>query len=425
MNWTAYLVSHTFELVLMALLLVGSGLFSGTETALFNLTGRHLYRMKHSSHSMARLVASLMRRPARLLNVLLLGNMIINVAYSAIAATLVFHLAQNDVAGWQVAAVALLPVLGLILIGEVTPKMLAYGLAERWSLAVAAPLTVIMKLLGPAVWLAEASIISPLSRIIAPQRTARAEIDANELAALLDLTAKRGLIGRDANALLQEIIHLTDLRVVDIMVPRVDMVAYDVNDTRQGLTDLIRKTHLRKVPVYDGDIDRVLGVIHARLLLLEPDTPLRDLVTEVPFVPEAANIERTLLQFRVQRKQTAFVVDEYGGLAGLVTLEDVMEEIVGDIQDSQDDQPSILVQRIGEKQYLLDGDLAIHEWVEFFKIDLSGQRISTIGGFVISLLGRIPTEGDIADYRNLRFTVTNMRGRRIGKLRLELTGGDL
>lgn len=424
MNWTDYLISHTFELVLMAVLLVGSGFFSGTETALFNLTGGHLYRLKHSSHRVARLVASLMRRPARLLNVLLLGNMIVNVGYSAIAAILVFHLAEQDVAGWLVVAMALLPVLGLILIGEVTPKMLAYRLAERWSLAAAAPLTVMMKVLGPAVWLAEASIISPLSRIIAPRHTARAEIDANELAALLDLTATRGLIGRDANLLLQEIVHLTDIRVVDIMVPRVDMVAYDVNDTQEGLTDLVRKTHLRKIPVYDGDIDHVLGVIHARLLLLEPDTPLRELVTKVPFVPEAANIERTLLQFRVQRIQTAFVVDEYGGLAGLVTLEDVIEEIVGDIQDRQDAEPNQLVQRIGDREYLLDGDLAIHEWIDFFKIDLSGQRISTIGGFVISLLGRIPQEGDTADYRNLRFTVKNMRGRRIAKLHLELIGGS-
>ncbi|GAF81767.1 unnamed protein product, partial [marine sediment metagenome] len=169
-----------------------------------------------------------------------------------------------------------------------------------------------------------------------------------------------------------------------------------------------------------GRIDNVLGVVHAKRLLLNPTQPLRELVTPVPFVPEAANIERTLLQLRARRDQMAIVVDEYGGVAGLVTLEDIIEEIVGDIEESQETPRGRPVRQTGPDEYILDGDLAVHEWLDAFKIDLSERRISTIGGFVISLLGRIPDVGDQTTYRNLRFTVEQMRGRRIRKLRLKL-----
>jgi len=238
----------------------------------------------------------------------------------------------------------------------------------------------------------------------------------------LDLSARRGLIDRDANALLREIMQLTDIRVTDLMVPRVDMVAYDVNDPPGGLADLFRTTHLRKIPVYDGDIDHILGVVYAKALL-QRDVSLRDLVVEVPFVPETVNIERAMLQLRVTRRQTAIAVDEYGGVAGLITLEDIIEEIVGDIAEPQEPAGEPPVRQIGQNEYHIDGDLAIHEWVEAFGIDVSGHRISTVGGFVVMLLGRIPVVGDAVTYHNLRFTVEAMRGRRVSRLKLELLKG--
>jgi putative hemolysin len=151
---------------------------------------------------------------------------------------------------------------------------------------------------------------------------------------------------------------------------------------------------------------------------------VRNLVAKVPFVPETGSVERALYQFRTTRTQMAIVVDEYGGTAGLITLEDALEEIVGDIRDAHDVEAGPAVERVGERRYVLNGDLPIHEWVDAFKMDLSGRRISTVGGFVTSLLGQIPRVGQQADYRNLRFTVQSMRGRRIGRLALELREGE-
>lgn len=420
MNWVDYLLGQSWRLVLLAVLLAVSGFFSGTETAMFNLSRGQLYRLNRSQARTHRLVASLMRRPRKLLQTLLLGNMVVNIAYSAMIAVLVISLAARGLGGVAAAGVSVLGVLVLILAGEVTPKMLAYRIRERWAVAAAPPVAVALRVFSPVVRVLEAAFVAPLTRLLAPRREGL-EITAGELGAILDLSVRRGLIGPDANAFLQEIVQLTDIRVADIMVPRVDMIAYDVNGPPGGLIDLFRKTHLRKVPVYDGDIDHVLGVVHAKRLLLDGGGDLRELVVKVPFLPEAANIERALLQLRVGRKQMAIVVDEYGGVAGLVTLEDIIEEIVGDIEETQEADRTRPVSRVGENEYLIDGDLAIHEWVDAFKIDLGGRRISTVGGFVISLLGRIPAVGDAADYRNLHFTVEGMRGRRISKLRLELT----
>jgi magnesium and cobalt exporter, CNNM family len=419
MSVGAFLAAHSAQLGVMALLLVASGFFSGTETALFNLTRGQLHRLRQSKGA-SHLAADLMTRPERTLHSLLLGNMIVNVAYSGISAVMVLDLPGLGLAPWLALLLSLLPLLVLILIGEVTPKMLAIALQERWAVPAAPLLAGLSRVFWPVLFVLDRTIVGPLTRMLAPQRESGADISNSELASVLNLSARRGIIGHDANALLQEIVELTDLRVRDIMVPRVDMVAYDVDEPAEGLLELFRRTGLRRIPVYEADPDHILGLVHAKRLLLQPEAKLRDLATPAVFAPEAGNLERLLLQFRVKRAQTAVVVDEYGGTAGLVTLQDVLEEIVGDIPELDESEQADAVREIAPDTYMLDANLAIHEWADAFKMDLASRRISTVGGFVTSQLGRIPRAGDTVDYRNLRFHVESMRGSRIGTLRLEL-----
>ena len=422
MVWTQFFADHAGGLVALVGLLLASAFFSGSETALFSLSRGELQRLAGGSGS-GRLVAGLMRRPQHALNTLLLGNMLVNVAYAGIAAVMILDLQAAGAAAWVTVAASLVPLVVLILLSEATPKMLALAVADRWALVVAAPLAVLQRVLSPLLWCSGRLVVAPITHLLAPRVDLERDVTADELAAVLELSARRGILDRDANDLLQEIIELSDLRVTDIMVPRVDMIAYDLAAPRRGLIELFRRTRLRKIPVYEADVDQTFGVIHAKRLLMNPKAPLRDLVVKVSFVPEAATVERALLQFRVTRTQMAIVVDEYGGTAGLVALEDILEEIVGDIGDDRDQLPAQTVRRISDRQYELDGELAIHEWADAFEMDLSGKRISTVGGFVTSLLGRIAEPGDRATYRNLCFTVESMRGRRIEKLRLELLEG--
>ena len=418
-----FLAAFGWQLLLMGALLVASGLFSGTETAIFSLSRAQLQRLSRRG-AVGRLVVSLLRRPGSVLNTLLLGNMLVNVAYASVAAVGLLDLGRYGLAPWAVALAALAPLAALVLLGEVSPKMLALVAGERWALAMATPLALLERACRPVLWGLEHLLVGPLTRLVAPRPSEPSTITSEELAAVLDLSARRGVIDRDVGSLLQEIVELTCLKVGDVMVPRVDVVAHDVDAPGEELLELFRRTHLRKIPVYEGDVDHTLGVVHAKRLGLHPDAPLREMVVPVPFVPVAANLERVLLQFRVTRTQMAIVVDEYGGTAGLVTLHDILEEIVGELPDPGEPRRGAAVRRVGRRAYVLDGNLAIHEWQDAFKVDLAGGRISTVGGFVVSLLGRIPRAGDAVSYRNLRFRVESMRGRRIGKLRLDLEADE-
>jgi len=417
------MATYTWRLIGMAGLLAGSAFFSGTETALFSLSRGQMMRLRQGKAA-GRAAARLLARPQRTLNLLLLGNMIVNVAYASIAAVISLELQQQGRPAWQAAAVSVIGLLVLILFGEVAPKMLAHQSAERWSLLSAPPTALINRVLRPIVWVLETLLVTPICRILVPRPVEADLITADELSALLDLSARRGLLDDDAHALLHEIVQLADLRVADVMTPRVDMVACDINEPRQHFSRLMTQRRLRFIPVYEGDIDHILGLIHAKRLLLSPESHLRDMVVRVPFVPVTANIERVLLQFRQTRRRVAVAVDEYGGTAGLITLEDILSEIVGDIARPEDAAAGPAVAPTGDGAYLIDGNLAIHEWADAFRIDLHEGRISTIGGFVTSLLGRIPAVGDVATYRNLRFTVQSLRGRRVGRLRLDLVEGQ-
>ncbi len=421
MTWTEYFASHMAMLLAALVLLAVAAALNAAETAFFNLTAGQLGHLAKGG-TLGKLVARLMSHPRRLLNTILLANALTVTAYSALVAITLLDMEGMGLPAAAMAALALLPVLALILLAEIAPKSLALAASQRLACLLAPPLALLQKLFSPALWLMERVFINPLTRLLSSGGAEDTTINADELAALLDLSARRGVIAHEASELLREIVSLTGLRVGDVMVPRVDMIACDADAPPQKLRELFREARLRRIPVYEGDIDHIVGVVHAKRFLLNPDKPIRELVVKVPFVPEAANVERLLVQLRVTRQQMALVVDEYGGTAGLVTLEDVLEEIVGDIPDpNMGERP--LVARVGQNQYLIDGELGVHEWADVFGTNLSAKRISTIGGFVTSLLGRIPKAGDTAAYRNLRFTVDSMRGRRIAKLRLELAKG--
>ncbi|MCE5325356.1 MAG: hemolysin family protein [Planctomycetaceae bacterium] len=414
----SFLLQYAGYFVVLAALLGASSFFSGSETALFSLSPGAIQQLRARGRS-GRLAAGLLDRPAVLLQALLLGNMLVNVAFASVAATLSLHMLQAYSAHWVAVLVTLGPLLALILLAEVLPKLLAVSHAQRVAMLVSWPAAALVKTAGPVLWVLQRVLIGPLTRLAAGGQPARREITPDELAAVLALSAKRGAIDTDAHSLLQEIMELTDLRARDIMVPRVDMVAFEINGPRAVLAGLLARTHLRKVPVYQDHLDNILGVIHAKTLLLRPQTPLRELVARAAFVPEAARLERVLLQFRVTRMQMAIVVDEYGGTAGLITLQDVLEEMVGDLPDPfSPEEAAVAAQRDGS--YLLDGNLPVHELADALKMNLAPRHISTIGGFVTSLIGRIAHEGETVAFRNLQFTVVSMRKRRIGKLRLEL-----
>jgi CBS domain containing-hemolysin-like protein len=418
-------LTYGWELIALGILLGFSAFFSGSETALFSLTRTDLAELEGKKHNpLAGAVLRLHGRPRRLLNTLLLGNTLVNIGFSATAAVLVFELEHAGFAPHFVALASVAPLLAVILIGEVTPKLIAVTIAYPWSYLAAWPVTLLEQLLRPILWALETLLVEPITRVVSGRPAESTDITGRELAALMSLSTQHGVVDQDAGTLMREIVELSDLTAGNIMIPRVDMIAHDIHDGPDALRELFRQTRFRKLPVHDGDLDHLLGIVHARRFLLHPETPLEQVLRPIFYIPEAASLERVLEQFRAGRRQMAVVVDEYGGTAGLITLEDVLEEIVGDLHDLNDQKAPPPVEYLGETEYLCHGGLPVHDWAETFDTDHEEVPVSTLGGLVTFLLGRIPRSGDRVAFHNLQLTVRAMQGRRVQSVHVRLREGQ-
>lgn len=404
------------HIVLMLLLLGGSAFFSGAETAFFNLSRRQVGLLKKSEHRLQNLAARLLGRPRQLLGCLLFGNMLVNVLFFAAASVLTVRVRQQI--GVTAAAInAVIAFCLLVLFGEILPKSLAYANSKSVCITAALPAFLCLQVLKPVVTVLHFLIIEPAIRLFVGAARPAKPIAAGEFKLLIEQGRKRGLITADENKLLTEIIELGFLKVRDCLRPRVDMIACAVTDSTQTARRLMLKNHLTKLPVYVRTIDNIVGLVHLRQLLLEADTSLDKLVQQVNFVPEQKTVESLLEFFRRTGTDTAIVVDEYGGIAGSVRLEDIAEELLGPIELISGVEP---IEQLGPFEYRLAGNLTIHDWAEAFGIEPEETRLSTIGGLVTALLGRIPKSGDVAYLKNLKFTVESVRKHRIETLILTL-----
>jgi len=305
----------------------------------------------------------------------------------------------------------------LVLFGEILPKSLAYTNSKSLSVAAALPAFLCLQIFTPLVFIFRFLIVEPALRLLlGPVKTPK-PVTTDEFKSLIEQVRKRGLITSDENKLLTEIIELGFLKVRDCLRPRVDMLACAVTDAPQNARKTMLKNHLTKLPVYVGTIDNIVGMVDLRRLLLRLNTPLDKLVQQVHFVPEQKTVESLLEFFRQTHTDTAIVVDEYGGIAGSVRLEDIVEELLGPIELTDGIEH---IEQIGPFEYRLAGNLSIHDWAGAFGIEPEAARVSTVGGLVTAALGKIPKAGDIAHLKNLKFTVERVRKHRIETLILTL-----
>ena len=408
-------IEYIWQPMLVLLLLTGSAFFSGAETAFFNLSHRQISLLHKSKHKLQNLAARLLNDPKQLLGCFSFGNMMVNVLFYAIASVLTVRLRQQI--GLTAAALtACLAFITLVLFGEVLPKSLAYANSKSISIIAALPAFLCLQVFRPVLFIFRFLIVEPALRLLLGPAKPPKQISVSEFKSLIEEVRKRGLITADENRLLAATIELGFLKVRDCLLPRVDMTACPVTDSTQQARELMLKNHLTKLPVYVGTIDNIVGLVQLRTLLLQPTASLDKLVQQVHFVPEQKTIESLLEFFRKAHTDTAIVVDEYGGIAGSVCLEDIAEELLGPIEIT-DIEP---IEQIGPFEYRLAGNLAIHDWAQGFGIDPIDTRLSTLGGLVTALLGRVPKTGDVAYLKNIKFTVERMRKHRIETLILTI-----
>jgi putative hemolysin len=325
----------------------------------------------------------------------------------------------------------ILPPLLVTYVSDVFPKVIGSLNNTRIAPLIALPVAALVNALWPVTRLLDKTIMRPAHRLVG-ERHEHALFSTDELQELLEMSQQQGVIDVSENQLLQEVVRIADLKVRDVMTPRVDMVAFNLGGGGAGggaeaLLALFRKSHLAKIPVYEGPIDNIIGLIYAKTLLLEMGATggdlkkidLRKLVQPVRFVPEQQTLERLLVHLRQTKTQLAIVVDEFGGLAGVVALEDVVEQMVGDIQEAHD-APSRVVQRVGDDEFLVPGDLSVADWMDAFGAKIEATHTTTVAGLLAASLKRLPKEGDQVRLAHLSMRVDSMRGRRVDRVRLKL-----
>ncbi len=410
-------------LIMLPALLVSSGFFSGSETALFSLSAADRTWLSRRG-MIGGLLDTLLLDTQMLLITLMFGNMLTNVLYFVISSALALKLDPQTHAGWILPA-AIAPLLLIIVFGEVLPKMVANLAPTTWVRVTVAPLYAVHRLIWPLRVVLQGGLIAPLGRLIAPS-TLPAALSADELRALVEVSEDRGVIDRSEERLLREVVRLSELKVRDVMVPRVHMRAAPIDVTAGQLLRLIRDEGVTKIPVYRGDLDHIEGVIYAKQALLARTTAKQfdpgRLVRRVRFVPEIQRVDQLLEEFRKGGTALAIAVDEYGGTAGLVTLKDVVERMVGDLDVERHEGGAAPArpEALGPGRWRVPGELPIADWVAIFGRENIPGRVATVGGLVTSLLGRIPRENDQAQLGNVRLEVSEMDGQRVGWVELSV-----
>jgi putative hemolysin len=395
-----------------------SAFFSSAEAAFISLPKLRIRYLVESGVKGADRLAKLAEKPERFLATVLLGNNLVNIAAATlgtIVAVSVFGLLWGPI-------IATVGVTVLVLVfGEVVPKTLAVHRSQRLSIIYAEPLRIIELCFYPFILALERIGLS-LTRIVTVPEEDKRLISEGEIRSVISVGESEGVVEQDEAKILHQVLEFTDRPVSKIMVPRTEIAWVEQGTKLSDFLNLYTQEHYSRFPVYKDNTDNVVGILHAKDVLLKltdgpqsRNTYIDDLVRPAYFVPEGKHLGELLAEMRDGGHHAAIVVDEFGGIAGMVTLGQLTEEIVGDIHDELTDQERDFIVT-GDSTFQLDGGFRIEEANEELKLNLPTGDYETVAGFILSHLGRIPKQGEHFKYQNLKFVVTEMRGIKIEKV---------
>ncbi|MBQ4036656.1 MAG: HlyC/CorC family transporter [Clostridia bacterium] len=402
------------EYILIVLCLVGSAFFSGTEIAYTSLSKLKVKKDGENLSLIQKIVSFIYNHYDFALSTVLVGNNLVNIAATSIATVLAVKLAQSSSALSESTAstiVTLVMTAIILIVGEITPKMIARRANEAFAKVAAWPLIVLMILFFPVVWITSI-IVKFFSLFIRRKDDREVTITEEELENLLDTAEDEGVIDEKETELLQSALEFTDMDAGDILTPRIDVVGVEVNDSIEKILSIINETQFSRYPVYEGTVDHVVGILYAKHLLREladeQEVSLRDLMLEPVFIHKTMKLHDIMSEFRRHRTHMAAVADEYGGIMGIVTMEDVLEELVGEIWDENDDIVNEW-QKIREDRFECSGDMNLSDF--FDELDMDGEDeeldtdCATVGGWATEVIGAMPELFDSFDYKDLTILV--------------------
>jgi putative hemolysin len=405
-------------LAIMPLLLLGSAFFSGSETALFGLTAGERLELRRISGSGPRAALSLLHEPRLLLILLLLGNMSMNVLYFVVSSVLM----MNNIFGWFGDIIfAITALLAIVVLGELVPKFIANGDRIRFARSMGPTLYAIHRGLLPFWKAIDGCIVTPLSRLTKPN-TQPPALSGEELQALVELSGREGVLDANEQVLLGDVLRIGRTTVHQVMTPRTRMRSLPIDSTVEQVRELVRQTKHSRLPVHGESLDNIMGMLHVKEYLqraVHEQPSVRNSIVDPVYIPEVTTLDKVLDHFRSTNTQSAIVVDEYGGTAGLITLGNIISALVGDIgPDSTKvvDPP----RSVGPEQWSVDGNLSTASWRPILLPAFGSQIPATVGGLVTRLLGRTAVTGDVAEVSNLRLEVHHVEHDQVARVLLTL-----
>jgi len=411
------ILTHILSLIGLAVLLALSAFFSGSETALFSLGKLRLRRMKQDGETQAALIEKMLGRPTKLLISILVGNMFVNIMASSLATVLFVSLFAHR---GEILAFATMSVT-ILIIGEITPKFVAVNNPDRFSAAIARPLWTFSRAISMLVEILE-RITESLIRLLEGGRRAKSQAPTEEeLMTVVELSHKEGIVDPVELQMILRAFEFGHLPVSEVMTPRTEMFSLDSHTPPAQARALLKERGFSRVPVYRQDPEEIIGIVHAIDLVTdmfgEPSDNLEKYIRTALIVPEVKKVGPLLREFQRAGIHMAIVIDEHGALSGLVTLEDLLEEIVGEIVDRKERLPTAY-HHLDRKTAVVTGSMELNQFNRVFRTELKHHDYKTIAGLIIGHLGRIPGEGETVELDGLSFKVLKAAPNRIIALRV-------
>lgn len=412
--------SETGQLIAIIILLCLSAFFSSSETALTTVNQIRMRTLADNGDKRAARVLHVTGNPGKMLSAILIGNNIVNLSASSISTSLAIHLFGNTGAGIATGILTFL----ILIFGEVTPKTMATIKADSMSLTVAAPIGLLMKILTPVIFIINKLSLGLMFLLHVNIKDAHKKMTEEELRTIVDVSQENGVIEHEERDMIHNLFDFGDAEAKEIMVPRIDMTFVQADATYQEVLDIFRQDMFTRLPVYEDSTDNVIGIINMKDFLLQNDTPefsVRNLLREPYFTYEHKNTADLFLEMRKSSISLAIVLDEYGVTAGLITLEDLLEEIVGEIRDEYDADEEDDITRISDREFYVLGSANLNDVSEALSLHFTSDDYDTIGGYCLGLLDHLPEKNEIIlTDNNILLRIDRMEKNRIERIYIRL-----
>lgn len=405
------------RLVLVVVCLVLSAFFSSSETALTTVNLIRIRNLADNGDKAAAWVLKARRDQSKMLGAILIGNNVVNLSASSMLTVLVTDVFGSQAVGAATGVLTLL----VLLFGEITPKTIATLEAEKNALRFARVICLLMTILTPVIFVVNLLSGGVLRLLGVDPNKPIDSITEDELRTIVEVGHEKGVIESEEKEMINNVFDLGDSVARDIMVPRIDMSFVDVEASYEELMEIFRRDHYTRLPVYEDNTDNIIGIINMKDLILLEDRAafsVRDYLRQPLFTFESKKLSELMIEMRKTSNNIVIVLDEYGATAGLITLEDILEEIVGDIRDEFDADEEDELKEISKGEYLADGSMNLDDINDRLGLELVSEDFDSLGGFMIDRLEHLPAEGEEVDTEEVRLVVEKVNKNRIDKVHI-------